>query len=422
MTYVAFLSFLTTILWQSCDVKGWNVQESIKILLETLDDVEEYDIAFPLVIAPGMDTLVPRHKRHSSVSEFQRECATERGKHDTGNPLSVEEEGNEEHINNKGSNIFEGNVNRNKESGTRCNADSTAIQTSLSNNQNTRINLEDTHVVQQRRDESCDRRMNKEPKTEKKFTLFNNKINNESGNTGSGSNKGEDATIIALKDWILEVRTNPTLLVQDGFEAEWVSKGQKQSAVNPKSCKLQTGVVRGEVSSVVAVTTCDSSPTHGDMTGLIQVNGQSYFVQPLVPTGRINHQHPHLVYRTKTRLELVGDQDFGDEWKVSRSDARQMAEPCDVGAVNSECLKRSKRESYWRHDMTELKHSNTTVREEISSAEERLDVYLVGEPDDNLEHSRAVIEHIRETLRREEEVGYFLDNDLETEGKRNHFK
>lgn len=408
-------------------MKGWNVQESIKILLETLDDVEEYDIAFPLVIAPGMDTLVPRHKRHASVSEFLRECATEREEHGTRNPLSVGEEGNEERVNNGGSNISEGNVNRNTESGTRCKADSIAIQTSLSNNQKTSINLEDARDVQQRRDESCDGRMNKEPKIEKKFTLFDNKIKKESGNTGSGSNKREDATIIALKDWILEVRTNPTLLVQDGFEAEWVSNGQKQSAVNPKSCKLQTGVVRGEVSSVVAVTTCDSSPTHGDMTGLIQVDGQSYFVQPLVPTGRINHQHPHLVYRAKTRLELVGDQDFGDEWKVSRSDSRQMAvmglassEPCGVGAVNSECLKRSKRESYWRHDMTELKHSNTTVREEISSAEERLDVYLVGEPDDNLEHSRAVIEHIRETLGREEEVGYFLDNDLETEGRRNH--
>jgi hypothetical protein len=131
------------------------------------------------------------------------------------------------------------------------------------------------------------------------------------------------------------------------------------------------------------------------------------------------------VYRAKTSLELGDDQEFGDGWKLSRSDSRQVAlidlannEPCDVGAVPSECPKRPKRESYWRHDMTQLKSSNTTVSDQISSTEERFDVYLVDEPEDNLEHTRAIIEQIRKKLEREDEVGYFLDNDLETKGKR----
>jgi hypothetical protein len=425
MKYFVIFSFLTTILWQSPDVKGWNIQESIKMLLETLDDVEEYDIAFPLVIAPGMDTLAPRPKRHASISEFQRQCATEREEKGTGNPVFVDG-GNEAREDNEGCGNFEGNVSRNLESGTRCKANSTRIKTSASNIQNTSINLQTVHFVEQRRVKSCNRRTNNELKIQKKSTLFDNKIKKKSHSTGPESNKEVDTTLIALKDWILEVRTNPILAVRDGFEAEWVSNGQKQSVLNPQVCKLQTGVVRDEVGSVVALTTCDSSPTHGGITGLVLVNGESYFVQPLVPTGGVNDEHPHLLYRAKRKLELLGDQDFGDDWKPSGSDSRQMtimglarSEPCGVGAVNSECPKRSKRESYWRHDMTELKHSNTTVRKESSSTEGRLDVFLVDEPEDGMEHNRAVIEHIRETLEREEEVGYFLDNDLETEGKRN---
>jgi hypothetical protein len=402
----------------------------MKELLETLNNVEEYEIVVPLVIAPGTDTLVSRAKRHAKISEVQREYATQREKDIRGNPLIVEGGSNEEApVDNEGRGSCEKNVNRNVESVTRCKIDDTTIQTSLNNNQNTNTHLGSTNVVQERRGESY--RAETEPKDQRKVKLFDDKMKNISINTGPEINKKEDITIIALKDWILEVKTNPILLVQDGLESEWVTKGQKQSVGNPESCKLQTGIVRGGVNSVVALTTCDTSPIDGsgagDMTGLIQVNGDSYFVQPLVPTGRVNRQHPHLVYRAKTSLELGDDQDFGHEWKPPRSDSRQVAvmglasnNPCGVGTVTSECLKRSKRESYWRHNITEMKFSNTTVREEMSSTEEILDVYLVDEPEDSLEHTRAVIEHIRKKLEREEEVGYFLDNDLETEGKREH--
>jgi hypothetical protein len=433
MKYLAIISFLTTILWQSCVVKGWNIQELTKKVLETMDNFEEYDIVFPLVIAPGKDTLVSRAKRHANISEFQREYATQREEYNKGNLLTVEEGGNEEApADNESTDILEKYVNRNMESGIRCKTDSTTNQISSNDNQNTSINLESTNV-QERRDKNYNGRSGNEPNDKRKVTLFDDKIKKESDNTGPGSNEGEDVTIIALKDWILEVRSNPILVLQDGFEAEWVTNGQKQSVGNPESCKLQTGVVRGDINSVVALTTCGSSLIDGsgtgDMTGLFQVNGDSYFLQPLVTTGGVNRQHPHLVYRAKTSLELGDDQDFGDGWKLSTSDSRQVAvmalaskDPLGVGAVTSECPKRSKRESYWRHDMTELKFSNTTVREEISSTEDRLDVYLVDEPEDNLEHTRAIIEHIRKKLEREEEVGYFLDNDLETEGKSEHSK
>ncbi|XP_023715341.1 A disintegrin and metalloproteinase with thrombospondin motifs 3 isoform X2 [Cryptotermes secundus] len=417
MKYLTILLFLTTILWQSCVVKGWNIQELMKKVLETVDNFEEYDIVFPLVIAPGKDTLVSRAKRHANISEFQREYATER-EYSRGNLLIAEEGGNgEAPVDNERTDISEKNVNRNIGSGIRCKTDSTANQTSSNDNQNTSINLDSINVVQERRNE---------PKDKTKVTFFDDKIK-ESDNTGPGSYEG-GVTIIALKDWILEVRNNPILLLQDGFEAEWVTSGQKQSIRNPESCKLRTGIVRGDIKSVVALTTCDSSQIDGsgteDMTGLIQVNGDSYFVQPIVASGGVTRQHPHLMYRAKTSLELGDDQDFGDGWKLSKSDSRQVAimglassDPCGVGAVISECPKRSKRESYWRHDVTELKFSNTTVREDIPSTEERLDVYHVDEPEDNLEHTRAIIEHIRKELEREE-VGYFLDKDLETEDKR----
>jgi hypothetical protein len=429
MKYLAILSFLTTILWQSSVVKGWNIQESMKKVLETLDNFEEYDIVFPLVIAPGKDTPVSRAKRHANISEFQIEYATQR-ECSKQNLLTVEGGGNEEvPVVNENTDILEENVNGSMESDIRYKAECTTNQTSSNDNQNTSINLESTNVVQDRRDESYKRKARNEPKDKRKVTLFDDKIKNESDNTGPGSNEGPDVTIIALKDWILEVRNNPILLLQEGFEAEWVTNGQKQSVGNPERCRLQTGIVRGDINSVVALTTCDSSMIDGsgtgDMTGLIQVNGYSYFVQPLVITGEVNHQHPHLLYRAKTSLELGDDQDFGDGWKLSRSASRQAAvmnlsssDPRGLGAVASECPKRSKRESYWRHDMTELKFSNKTVGEDISSTQDGLDVYLVDEPEDNLEHTRTIIEHIRKELEREDEVGYFLDNDLETEGKR----
>lgn len=430
MKHPAVLCFLATILWQCCDVKGWNIQESIKKFLETTDNVEDYDIAFPLVITPDVDTRVARPRRHASRSEFQGNYASRREEHDTANPLFVEDRGDEEvGIDNEDRDISEENMNRN----VSCETDNTGIKASSANNHNISINLESAPVVQQRRDENYSRWANNEFKTEKKFTFFESKGGKESENAGSESSEGENVTIIALKGWILEVRTNPILQLQDGFQAEWVSNEQKQSVKYPESCKLQTGFVRGVVNSVVALTTCDPSPTNGsdteDIAGLIRVNGDSYFVQPLVSTGGTDRERPHLIYRVKTNLELIGDQDFGDKRKLFGSDSRQTAitgpannELCDVGEVTSGCLKRSKRESYWRHDMTELKYSNTSVTEEISSTERELDLYLVDEPEGDLEHNRAVIEHIREELKREEEVGYFIDSDLETEGKREDFK
>lgn len=404
------------------------MQELIKTVLETLDNLEEYDIVFPLVIDPGKDTLLPRAKRHANISELHREHAAESEEHSKGNSMIAEGDNEGAPVDSENIDIFEKNL-KNMKSDISCKTGNTTIRISSTDNQNKSINFESTNV-HERRNENHNRAENK-PKDERKVTIFGDKIKKKSDNSGTESNKGEYVTIIALKNWILEVRNNPILLMQNGFQAEWVTKGQKLSVGNPESCKLRTGIVRGEVTSVVALTMCDSSPIDGsgtgDMTGLIQVNGDSYFVQPLVTNGGVNRQHPHLVYRTKTSLELGDDQDFGNGWKLSKSDSRQVASmglasnvPYGVHAIASECLKRSRRESYWRHDMTELKFSNTTVREDISATEERLDVYHVDEPEDNLEHTRAIIERIRKKLEGEEEVGYFLDNDLETEGKREH--
>ena len=216
------------------------------------------------------------------------------------------------------------------------------------------------------------------------------------------------------------------LLVRDGLEVEWVTRGRRGSVGTTESCKMQTGTVRGHVNSFVAITTCDDFPVDGngagDMTGLIQVKGDSYFIQPLEFNDGLNHQHPHLVYRAKKNLKLQDDQDFGDA-TLSRQPSVKNGKKNDSFGVDAglpDSPNRPKRESYWGHNITEFKFSNTTAREHISSTEETFDIYLVEEPEENPEHSRAIIERIRKKLEQEEAVGYFLDNNMETEGKRQH--
>jgi hypothetical protein len=126
------------------------------------------------------------------------------------------------------------------------------------------------------------------------------------------------------------------------------------------------------------------------------------------------------VYRVKKILKLQDDQYFGDGTLSRQASVKNGKKNdsfgADVGLPDSP--KRPKRESYWRHNITELKFSNTTASEHISSTEETFDIYLVEEPEENPEHSRAIIEKIRKKLEQEEAVGYFLDNSTEIEGKR----
>jgi hypothetical protein len=128
------------------------------------------------------------------------------------------------------------------------------------------------------------------------------------------------------------------------------------------------------------------------------------------------------MYRAKKNLKLQDDQDFGDATlsrQVSvRNGKKNDSFGADAGLLNSP--KRPKRESYWRDNITESKFSNMTAKEHISSTEETFDIYLVEEPEENPEHGRAIIEKIRKKLEQEEAVGYFLDNNMETEGKRQH--
>ena len=74
---------------------------------------------------------------------------------------------------------------------------------------------------------------------------------------------------------------------------------------------------------------------------------------------------------------------------------------------------RSKRESYRRYNTTEFKFVNTTLKGNSKDAP-NLDLYHMEESE-RPEKSRAIIQHIRRKLEREEEVGYFLDAVWETE-------
>jgi hypothetical protein len=437
-------------MWQSYVVADWDIQDSMKKLLETLEISEQHDVVFPSVVTPVTKGLVSRSKKHVEFKEVQSEYAaqrskrhiesnevqreyaaqrTERGKRDT---LIVESGDKDAQINNENGDIYKETVGGNMESGTGSKTGGNKQQTST-NNKNTHITLENTNIVQEGRDESDNKRSDNEASEQRRIINSDDKTTKEFIDTGPNSNKPDDVTFIAVKDWILEVKTNPILLVKDGLEAEWMTEGRRESVEIHDNCKLQTGTVRGDVHSVVALTTCEISPIDssgiGDMTGLIQVNGDSYFIQPLVPTEGLNRQHPHLVYKTKANLALGEDQDFGDELKRSGSDLSRVTAgdgsrngSFGVCTAAAECLKRSKRESYWRHNMREMNFSNSRGREEIPSTEERLDVYLVGDPDEKLEHTHRIIEDIRKKLEREGEVGYFLDNNIETEGKRQRAK
>jgi hypothetical protein len=418
MTYLEILCFLTVIFWQFNVVAGWNIQESMKKLLETLENSDEYDIVFPLVMIPDTNKLVRRVKRNVESNEVQTQRAAQFEGYGSDSPTF--EGGNDVDAPTDNEDMM-----RNAKSATRSKTDGNKVRASSNNNHNTYMALENTNG-KGGRGEITNRRVENVPNDQRKITYFDDKIKEESTDMGANGNKPDDITIISLKDWILEVKINPLLLIQEGLEAEWVTKGHRESVETHGGCKLQTGFVRGDIHSIVALTTCDTPPIDGsgtgDMTGLIQVNGDSYFIQPLVPTGELDRQHPHLVYKAKTSLELGNDQDFGDEWKRSGSDSSQVTttgarnDSGEAGSVVADCL-RSKRESYWRRNITEMKFSNMTGRENISSTVERPDVNLVEQPEENLEHTRAIIEHIREKLEREEDVGYFLDSDMEAAGK-----
>jgi hypothetical protein len=426
MASFGMLWFITVILWQLYIVAGWNIQESINKLLETLENSEEYDIVFPLVMNPDTNKLVPRVKRNLQNSEFQTEHATQPRRYGTGGPLTFD--GGDDvdaPVDNDISNTNTKDMMANVKSAIRSKAYGNKAQASSNNNHDTYKTLENTNVLEEG-GEITNRSVENMLNDERKTAYFHENIEEESIDMEANGNIPEDVTVISLKDWILEVKRNPLLLIQEGLDAEWVSEGQKVSEESHGGCKLQTGFVRGDVNSIVAVTTCDTSPIDGsgtgDMIGLIQVNGDSYFIQPLVPTGGLNRQHPHLVYRAKTTLELGDDQDFGIEWKPSESDSSQRSvtvarnDSCEAGTVIPNYLRRSKRESYWRN-MTELKFFDMTGGKEFSSTEERPDLHLVEQTEEDPVNTRAIIEHIRKKLEREDEVGYFLGNDMETEGK-----
>jgi hypothetical protein len=422
MTYLAILCFATAFLWQYHIVTAWDIQKSVKNILETLENPEEYEVVFPVVLASGTNTPMSRARRQVESNDVQTEHARAHNKHDKGDQRILESGSEQKLINNEGSKRHKKYVSENTDSGTKSETDMNKTQASSYTVKDTYKQSEQKNVVQRGRAGSNSGSVENKSVDQRKITNSDGKIENESFDTGPSVNKPHDVTIIEFKEWILEVKNNPVLLVRDGLEVEWVTNGRRELVGTTDSCKLQTGVVRGDVNSIVALTTCDNFPTDangtGDMTGLIQVKGDSYFVQPLVPTAGLNHQHPHLVYRTKKNLKLQDDQDFGDA-----TESRQAS--FTNGTKNDSCgadvgPKRSKRESYWRHNMTELKFSNTTLREEISSTEETYDVFLVEETEETPEHSRAIFEHIRKKLEREEAVGYFLDNNMETEGKRQH--
>lgn len=412
MAYFVILCFLTVILWQFYVVAGWNIQESLKNLLETLENSDEYDIVFPLVMTPETNNLVPRVKRNIDGGEVQPEYTTHFKGYDSDSPTFRSGNDVEVPTDNESKKDVISITNSAKTSKT----DSNRERVSSNTNKNTYITLEKRNVQ-----EEATIRVENVPND--RTTYFDEKINDESTDMGANWNKPDDITTISLKNWILEVKTNHLLIIQDGLEAEWVTKGNTESVETHGGCKLQIGFVRGDINSTVALTTCDTSTENsetGDMTGLIQVNGDSYFIQPLLLTGELNRQHPHLVYKAKTSLELGNDQDFGDKCKRSGRNSSQRTTPGvrndsgGIGKVVPVCLGRSKRESYWRHNMTEMKFSNTTARENISFPENEPDVHPVGQPDESLEHT---IEHIRRKFEREEQVGYFLDSGHETEGK-----
>lgn len=412
MTYFAITCFVTALLWQYRLVTALDVQKSMKNILETLENSEEYDIVFPVILDYGTNTPMLRARRQVESTDGKTAYAEVQTEHGTGDPLVLKSGSAEEVINNESSNTHKKYVSEGTGSGTKRKTYTKKTRTSLHTAQNTSIRSEETNVQTEGSENNSGRLANKLIE-QRKITNSDDKTKNESFDTGPTGNKPNDVTIIEMKAWILEVKTNPALFVRDGLQVEWVTKGRTQSVLTAESCRLQTGIIRGDLNSTVALTTCDSFPTDGngtgDMTGLIQVKGNSYFVQPLMHSGGLKSQHPHLLYRTTKSLKLQDDQDFGDATESRQAD------------VVADSLNRPKRESYWRHNRTEQTFANTTVREQTST-EETFNVYLVEEPEEDPEHSRAIIEHIRKKLEREETVGYFLDSDMETEGKRVHTK
>ena len=406
---------------------AWDIQKSLKNILEKLENPEEYDVVFPVVLASGIKTPTSRARSSRQVesNDIQREYARNHNKHEKRDPWTLESGSREEIINNEGSKRHKRYVIENIDSGMKSEIDINKTQESSYTIQNAYKQSEQKNMVQSGRDERSKRVENKQT-DQRKVTNSDAKTERGYFDTETSVNNPHDVTVIELKEWILEVKNNPLLLVREGLEVEWVTTGRRESVGTAESCKMQTGTVRGHENSFVALTTCDDFPIDGngagDMTGLIQVKGDSYFVQPLVLTVGLNHQHPHLVYRAKKNLNLQDDQDFGDATLSRQTSVKNGKKDDSFGADTGlpDSPKRPKRESYWRHNITELKFSNTTASESISSTEETFDIYLVEEPEENPEHSRAIIEKIREKLEQEEAVGYFLDNDMETEGTRQH--
>lgn len=427
MIYLAILCFATALLWQFHIVAACDIQNSLNNILEDLENPEEYDVVFPVVLASGTNTPISRARSRRQVEsiDIQREYTRTHNKHDKGVPWTLESGSREEIINNEGSKRHKRYVSENIDSEMKSEIEINKTQASSYTIQSTYKQSEQKNIVESGRAESS-KRVENELIDQRKVTNFDGKTEKGSFDTETSVNNPDDVTVIALKEWILEVKNNPVLLVRDGLEVEWVTSGRRESVGTAEGCKMQTGTIRGHVNSFVALTTCDDFPTDGngagDMTGLIQVKGDSYFIQPLVLTDGLNHQHPHLVYRAKKNLKLQDDQDFGDATLSRQASVRNGKKNdsfgTDAGLPNSP--KRPKRESYWRHNITESKFSNMTAREHISSTEETFDIYLVEEPEENLEHGRAIIEKIRKKLEQEEAVGYFLDNDMENEGKRQH--
>ncbi|XP_069685429.1 A disintegrin and metalloproteinase with thrombospondin motifs 1-like [Periplaneta americana] len=374
--------------WPLLLVTGWNIQESLRILLETIEDSEHHDIVFPLVLNQGTVKQSARKRRHIYNDESVNEDIKDREKK-TNSSFSV-----------NGALVIKHELCDNGECNEKRISDRNASVEYLDElkssgySDNCRGYVRNSSIVQ-RKDDLLENGVDK--------TINTNNVIEE--------NKGEsdDFTVISLNDWIIEVTDNKNILVEDDLQAEWVSTEESEPVDTTDGCLLQTGTVRGFPNSIVALTTCDTSPIDhnktGDMTGLIQIDGESYFVQPLVPTGGLNRQHPHLVYKVKKNLKLGDDEDFGNEFVASnRSMDNDSCNVNNTGGINHD-LSRTKRESYWRHRVAVPGAGRNNASVVNSTQRNRLHIQ---EPPQNLEH-------IRRKLQREEEVGYFLDVTMESE-------
>ena len=253
MNYI-FITILVTFV---TDCKAvWRVQDSMRKILETIENADEHEIVFPRLVDKG-ENIRSRRNVDSNILQRNEMVPENNFMHEI---HGITEMNAEEKSNSYSDLHFYNNLQELK-----CNKNNTEIY----------------HDYYESNDAQ-----NTEP--------FEDKLNKNMFSE-------EEVTVIKVKNWVIELNETPNLFVKDGLEAEWVSTGERTPVETHERCILQTGSVRGEENSLVALTTCNASPIDstgtGDMTGLIQVDQDSYFIEPLVETGGLNREHPHLIYR-----------------------------------------------------------------------------------------------------------------------------